>query len=175
MNQNTSYPDKVLTALQQQRRDFQIDYLLDLLYALDGVEQSPKYHPEGDALFHSLQVFELALKQTNEPVLLLAALLHDVGKSVDSAVHDAIGADMLKGICCEQVCWLVAHHLDLLKSPAKTRRQLAGSSQLQQLALLRHWDLGGRKVDALVRSPEQALEIALGQYPFIPQSQPTRA
>src|SRR5579863_4903288 len=31
-----------------------------LLLPLENVKQSPKYHPEGDALYHSLQVFELA-------------------------------------------------------------------------------------------------------------------
>ena len=31
-----------------------------LLEPLEGVKQSPKYHPEGDALYHSLQVFEVA-------------------------------------------------------------------------------------------------------------------
>jgi hypothetical protein len=38
--------------------------LLSLLEALDGVAQSPRYHPEGDALFHSLQVFDLARRAT---------------------------------------------------------------------------------------------------------------
>ncbi len=31
-----------------------------LLLPLENVKQSPKYHPEGDALYHSLQVFDLA-------------------------------------------------------------------------------------------------------------------
>ena len=31
-----------------------------LLAALEAVKQNPLYHPEGDALYHSLQVFELA-------------------------------------------------------------------------------------------------------------------
>src|SRR6185295_3989267 len=30
-----------------------------LLLPLEEVKQSPRYHPEGDALFHTLQVFEL--------------------------------------------------------------------------------------------------------------------
>ena len=31
-----------------------------LLTPLENVKQNPAYHPEGDALYHSLQVFELA-------------------------------------------------------------------------------------------------------------------
>ena len=30
------------------------------LEPLESVKQNPRYHPEGDALFHSLQVFQLA-------------------------------------------------------------------------------------------------------------------
>ena len=33
---------------------------LSLLIPLENVRQNLKYHPEGDALFHSLQVFGLA-------------------------------------------------------------------------------------------------------------------
>ena len=31
-----------------------------LLLPLENVMQSPEHHPEGDVLYHSLQVFELA-------------------------------------------------------------------------------------------------------------------
>ena len=36
---------------------------LALLLPLEQVKQSPVYHPEGDALYHSLQVFTLARDQ----------------------------------------------------------------------------------------------------------------
>jgi HD superfamily phosphodiesterase len=57
-----------------------------------GVKQNPVYHPEGDALYHSLQVFELARQQVPwDEEFLLAALLHDVGKAIDPADHVAAG------------------------------------------------------------------------------------
>ncbi len=34
-----------------------------LLLPLENVKQHPKYHPEGDVLYHSLQVYDLALER----------------------------------------------------------------------------------------------------------------
>jgi hypothetical protein len=53
-----------------------------LLLPLENIKQNPKYHPEGDALYHSLQVYQLALHELPyDEEFLLAALLHDVGKA----------------------------------------------------------------------------------------------
>jgi hypothetical protein len=135
--------------------------ILDLLLALDGVRQSPRYHPEGDALYHSLQAFELARRSTGDRALWAAALLHDVGKAVGSEDHDATGADLLEGIVAPRIVWLVRHHLDLLNHPAATKRRLRGTRELADLVQLRRWDVGGRSPTASVPSPEAALAILL--------------
>jgi hypothetical protein len=137
------------------------DDLRELLLALDGVEQSRRYHPEGDALFHSLQVFDLARAATHDRELWAAALFHDVGKSISDPEtgHDEIGADLLSGLVSSRVEWLVRHHLDLLRDPRGTRRKLFGTPELRDLELLRRWDLGGRRPTARVLSPESALSI----------------
>jgi hypothetical protein len=137
------------------------DDLFELLAALDGVQQSPKYHPEGDALFHSLQVFELARQTTTDRALWAAALLHDVGKAVSSPDHDVIGADLLDGIVSPRIVWLVRHHLDLLVAPALTKRRLRGTTALTELQRVRAWDVGGRKPNASVPGIEAALETLL--------------
>ncbi|MDP3278573.1 MAG: HD domain-containing protein [Deltaproteobacteria bacterium] len=135
--------------------------LISLLGALDGVAQSPVYHPEGDALFHSLQVFECALAGTQDPLVLAAALLHDVGKAVDGAHHEAEGAALLDGLVDQQICWLVAHHLDLLRAPERTRRKLRHDPRLSQLVLLRRFDLAGRDPHASVRTVGWAVDKLL--------------
>jgi len=137
------------------------DYLLDLLLALDGVVQSPEYHPESDALYHSLQVFEWAYQSTNDIELWQAALFHDVGKSVDSKYHSEFGAQMLSGIFSDRVIWIIKHHLDLMKNPGKTRQKLLNSSLLSDLQKIRKWDLAGRDPNASVRDVDEVLDLVL--------------
>jgi hypothetical protein len=137
------------------------DELLDLLLALDGVQQSPRYHPEGDALFHSLQVFDLARRATTDRELWAAALFHDVGKAIpdEASGHDEVGADLLEGLVPDRVVWLVRHHLDLLRDPRRARRRHAGTPELLDLERLRRWDLGGRSPHAHVLTPQAAFRL----------------
>jgi hypothetical protein len=139
------------------------DDLLDLLRSLDGVRQDPRYHPERCALYHSLQAFDLARRDTRDRVLWAAALLHDVGKAVSSPDHDEVGADLLEGLVAPRIVWLVRHHLDLLRAPGLARRRLRNTSALRDLEQLRRWDLGGRRTDAHVLTPEDALAILLDE------------
>lgn len=140
------------------------NYLLSLLLDLDGVQQDSRFHPEGDALFHSLQVFQIALQQSDNPNLLAAALFHDVGKVNGSKDHDKEGAEMLSGVLNSDITWLVEHHLDLLIHPAKTKKHLRNRKhQLVHLQQLRKWDVLGRDPYAEVMPPEQAISI-IGRY-----------
>lgn len=135
--------------------------LLELLLSLDGVSQPRAYHPEGDALTHSLQVFGRALAETHDPVLLAASLLHDVGKAHAGADHDEVGADLLEGLIHPDVVWLVRHHLDLLRHPSRARRKHARHPLGRSLERLRRFDLAGRVPGAHVMAPERALDIVL--------------
>lgn len=121
--------------------------------------QAAQYHPERDALYHSLQVFECALHETQNPILLAAALFHDVGKGIDYPNHHKVGAQALADVLNNDVCWLIEHHLDLLINPAKTRKQLKGTPQLTNLEKLRRWDLAGRKTGVDVMDIQTALNI----------------
>lgn len=137
------------------------DALFDLLVSLDGVRQDPRYHPEGDALYHSLQAFDLARRETTDRALWAAALLHDVGKAVSSPDHDEVGADLLSDLVSPRIVWLVRHHLDLLRAPGATKRRFRGNKALSDLQRLRRWDVGGRSPTAGVVPPEIALKLLL--------------
>lgn len=149
------------------------DQLYDLLLALDGVRQDPRHHPEGDALYHSLQVFDLARRATCDRALWAAALLHDVGKAIDAPHHDEVGADLIDGLLAPRVIWLVRHHLCLLRAPRPTRQRLRGGTALADLERLRRFDLGGRRRDACVLSIADALSILMERpETFLPDGDP---
>lgn len=115
-----------------------------LLQPLEGVKQSPKYHPEGDALYHSLQVFELACDERGyDEEFLLAALLHDIGKAVDPTNHVAAAVESLRGAVTDRTLWLIEHHHDLDEG-ARPKKPLEPAEYLDDLRLLVECDRKGR-------------------------------
>lgn len=140
--------------------------LLSLLLALEGIVQDPLYHPEGDALYHSLQVFERAYEESEDPLMWGAALFHDIGKAIAREDHAEIGAELLEDLLHPRIVWLVRHHMDLHHHAARTRKRWRGCAELRWLEQLRSWDKAGRDPDALVLEPQEAIAI-LTRYPEI--------
>jgi hypothetical protein len=138
------------------------------LAPLESIKQNPKIHPEGDALYHCLQVYHLAREaRPYDEEFLLAALLHDVGKAVDPQDHAAAGAEVLRGAVTERTLWLIEHHMDLLRTrerplSAKARRELEASEHFDDLKLLRELDDRGRVPGAVVETLEEVLEYLKG-------------
>jgi len=132
---------------------------------LGGVRQSVQYHPEGDVLYHSLQVFELARDQRPyDEEFLLAALLHDVGKGLDPSDHVAAGLAALDGVITDRTRYFIEHHMhahDLQEGrlPAKLRRDLEASPDFEDLMLLRRLDDEGRIPGAPVGTVDEALDF----------------
>jgi predicted HD phosphohydrolase len=123
-----------------------------LLAPMESVKQDPRYHPEGDALYHSLQAFELARDEVPyDQEFITAALLHDVGKAIDPADHVAAGLEALDGTLTEREEFLIAHHMDAQAYVngtlgSKLRRRLAESEWFEDL-------LARRSVDDRARRP----------------------
>jgi predicted nucleotidyltransferase len=152
--------DAVVQAEQQVDR-FQIYEML--LLPLERVKQSPKYHPEGDVLYHSLQVFDLARDELPyDEEFLLAALLHDVGKGIDPANHVAAGLEALAEFITERTIWLIEHHMEAHKYRdgtlgARARRRLAEHEDFDTLLTLGDCDRKGRERGVEAPDVEEAL------------------
>jgi poly(A) polymerase len=104
-----------------------LEQVLPEIKKMQGVQQPPEYHPEGDVWVHTLLLLE-GLPSGCSKTLALGVLLHDVGKPPTFQVldrirfnqHAEIGTLMAQEICrrfrmsnedTEQVCALVANHM----------------------------------------------------------------
>lgn len=76
-----------------------------------GVEQMEEHHPEGDVFVHSLQTMMIAFRETHDTDLILAAMLHDVGKVAGSLGHANYAVKFLDCHCSTKTLWLVENHM----------------------------------------------------------------
>lgn len=126
------------------------DHYTALLLPLDKVIQPRVEHPEGDVLYHSLQVFELtAASHPWDEELLTAALLHDVGKGIDPRDGHAASLRAVSGYVTARTLWLIenlpaAHRHFEGTLGARARRRLVSSDSWDELSTLADHDLNGR-------------------------------
>lgn len=167
------YPDLDLAAAAEEAAN-QVDRFQlyeSLLLPLENVKQHLKYHPEGDALYHSLQVFDHARDQLSyDEEFLAAALLHDVGKAIDAADHVTAGLEALDGFITERTVWLIEHHMlahQLADGSlgSRARRRLEQSEHFEDLILLGECDRAGRQPGVEAPELHEALDYLreLGQ------------
>lgn len=130
--------------------------ILPEIDALEGVQQPPQFHPEGDVWVHTLMLLG---QLENVPLTLaLGVLFHDVGKPptfvqadrIRFNEHEKVGADMTRSIMArlkysneeiERVVSLVAQHMvfkdaDKMR-PAKLKRFIRQPHFDEHLALHR--------------------------------------
>lgn len=154
--------DESLETLEAQPDRFQL--FTALLLPLENVKQSPKYHPEGDVLYHSLQVFDLACDELPyDEEFLLAALLHDVGKGIDAGDHVAAGLEALEGFISQRTSWLIEHHMlahRILDGTigARAHRRLREHESYEELVLLSRCDRAGRVAGVQTTELEDAID-----------------
>lgn len=128
--------------------------------ALEGCEQPPQWHPEGDVKVHTLMM--IGMLEADVPLeLVLAVLLHDIAKpptqQIDAETgkisfhgHDALGAtmaeDMLRRLrfsneVIEAVVPMVARHMQFMNvqkmRPAKLKRFMSSPQFEQEMELHR--------------------------------------
>lgn len=161
------YPDMQLEQTLQEIEELPDRFQLftALLLPLENVKQHPKYHPEGDVLYHSLQVFDLAYEELPyDEEFLLAALLHDIGKGIDNNDHVSAGLDALDGFISQRTAWLIEHHMDVHRIidgtiGSRAHRRLRENPSYDELILLGQCDRHGRVPGVQTRELEEAIEL----------------
>jgi len=120
--------------------------ILPEVAAMQGVEQPPEFHPEGDVFRHT--VIMLDEMQTDDPRLAWAVLLHDVGKPPTAEFkegrwrfecHANVGAEGARAILerlrfssedTEAIVFMVGNHMrfsDVKSMRRSTLRRLVGA------------------------------------------------
>lgn len=154
--------DEELAAAEAQVDRWQLYW--SLLLPLENVKQDPRYHPEGDALYHSLQVFDLATNlHPYDEEFLLAALLHDVGKAIDSQNHVAAGLEALADSISPRTHWLIEHHMLAHQVVdrsigARALNRLRANESFAELLDLQRCDVQGRKSGVVTTELDEALD-----------------
>lgn len=100
-------PSDYLNGLEQDSDVFSEVYPFTMLGDLKMVEQSPKYHPEGNVWNHTMQVVDAGAvnrhKSQSPRIFMWSTLLHDLGKALTTKIrkrritaydHDRVGARM---------------------------------------------------------------------------------
>lgn len=85
-----------------------LDKISALVAPLAALRQDPVKHPEGDALEHSLQAFDIVREERPfDEELLTAALVHDVGRAIDRSDPLAAALAALEALVTPRTLWLV--------------------------------------------------------------------
>lgn len=89
-----------------------LTYVPDRLLALLGMLEWQWEGMEVNQLQHSLQTAALAQRAGASEELVVAALLHDIGKVVSNANHPSISAEIIRPWVSDEVHWVVKVHQD---------------------------------------------------------------
>lgn len=157
-----------------------------MLFALRGIEQSPKHHPEGNVWNHTMLVIDYAAgvkaQSSDSRVFMWAALLHDTGKAVTTKIrkgkitsydHDKAGAELavrfLEAFSDDRefiakVAALVRWHMQILfvvnDLPFQDIEQMKRQTSVRDVALFGMCDRMGR-LDADKPREEENIRIFL--------------
>lgn len=159
-------PSKCFNSVEKELKTYPLSMLLEL----KKVDQSKKYHPEGNVWNHTMMVVDEAAKVREDShdskVIMWAALLHDIGKPdttrlrkgrITSYDHDVVGARLsINFLECftkdrnfiNKVSLMVKYHMHMLyvlkELPFGNPRQMIKDTDIHDIALLCRCDRLGR-------------------------------
>jgi len=123
-----------------------VGVLFNELESCKGVAQDPIHHPEGNVFTHCVQALNCAMRESNDIDLIFAAMLHDVGKRIESHGHEAWSIKILDGKISEKTEWLIKNHMRFwtfmlgdMKKHSKVKA-LTDHPWFKDLVMLCRWD-----------------------------------
>ncbi|MFH2121792.1 MAG: HD domain-containing protein [Pseudomonadota bacterium] len=127
--------------------------------AMQGVEQPPVFHPEGDVWEHTLRMVALLPRPNGEadPRLAWAVLLHDVGKAVTRS-EDATGTHFYGHVQCgEEIAAGILRRLRFSREEMETILALVRGHML----FMNVREMRPNRLKRLLRTPDFALHLEL--------------
>jgi hypothetical protein len=139
--------------------------LAAVVSVLAVVKQDPVRCPEGDALEHSLQVFDLVHQERPfDEELLTAALVHDVGRAIDRRDVTAATLEAVADLVTPRTKWLIQSLPDARGYVDQTlglraRRRLEAHPDFDDVLVLAESDLRGHQRHYPAPALDEAIEI----------------
>jgi hypothetical protein len=134
-----------------------------LLLPLEQIMPSRTRHPEGDLLYHCLQVFHFAREELPyDQDFLWAALLHEVGAALDPRAPEQATLAVLEGLVEPRSLWLI-EHLPAIRPlregslGMRARRRLVRHPWYPELPTLADCDAAGHQPGLAVDDLDDAL------------------
>jgi len=131
-----------------------------LMLSLEGVSLDPERHPEGDALYHSLQVYQLGIDHLPyDEEFLLACLVHNAGLVLDRRNPQRALLQTLGPLITVRTRFLLEHRpaaCDYLIT-GRLAKSIRQSEHFEELILLARCDREGRVPGREVPSLEAAM------------------
>lgn len=168
---------KVLLCDQPSRFFYALDLMecLDVHFpeiaALKGQTQPEKWHPEGDAFVHTMEVLDRASEGTQNTVVRFCALVHDLGKGLTPKEllpshfgHEQAGVPLTEAICDRMALG------SAYKSFGMAATALHGlvhvQDKLNPKTFVKIYEQWGRNLAALLTVAEVAMYDAKGRGPY---------
>ncbi|MDD5589179.1 MAG: CCA tRNA nucleotidyltransferase [Candidatus Nanoarchaeia archaeon] len=118
-----------------------IKYIIPEIESMINIKQPEQFHPEGDVWTHTLLVCDFLDKMNADPELILAGLLHDIGKPSTQTFedrirfngHDKAGVEIATKICerlklsndqTKRILWLIETHMWPMNVSKKRKSKL---------------------------------------------------
>lgn len=153
--------EDVFDSVEQNSESDWSEFFRPLLKMQEHLDWNSDDHPEGNVLYHTLQVYELGRERYPwDEEFLWACLLHDLGLGIDARNPLPAALRILEGRVSERVLFLISElpAAQEILSGAVPRKSLRKSESYEELLDLARCDRDGRQPGKKVGTLDEALD-----------------